>query len=203
MTSLAALTLFVLLAGPGPKDGWEVARQDDDLTVYAREKKGTGVQEMKAVGTIDAAPERVWKAVRDYSHYPKTMPYTDVSKIVAKEQGEKIIYLYSVIDAPFVDKRDYTIKLVDESQWKDGKGFFKVTWTAANDRSPKKEDDVVRVQINDGYWLIEPKDGGKKSLATYYVYTDPGGSVPRWLVNRANGSAVPDVFDCVRKAATK
>ena len=116
MTSLTALTFMVLLADPSPKDGWEVARKDDTLTVYAREKKGTGVQEMKAEGTIKAPPEKVWKAIRDYENYTKTMPYTEVSKIVAREGGDKVIWFYSVIKAPFVDKREYVIKLVDDGR---------------------------------------------------------------------------------------
>lgn len=200
MTALHALTLTILLAEPSSQQKWEVAAREDGVTVYARERKDTGVQEMKATGLINAPPEKVWKAIRDYDNYTKTMPYTEVSKIVSREQGDKVLYVYSVINAPFVDKRDYVIKLTDESKWQDGKGYLKVTWTEANDRAPKKKDDVVRVKINDGYWLLEPREEGKKTFATYYVYTDPGGSMPRWLVNKANSSAVPDVFEHVKKA---
>lgn len=201
MMTLNALALIVVLAGPSG-DGWEKAAEQKNLTVFAREKKG-GVQEMKAEGVIDAPPEKVWKALRDYENYKKTMPYTEESKVVAREGGDKVIWFYSVVNAPFVDRRDYVIKLVDESKWNNGEGFLKVSWTAGNDKAPKKPDNVVRVQINDGYWQLEPRDGGKKTFAVYYVYTDPGGSIPRWLVNKANGSAVPDVFEAVRKAATK
>lgn len=196
MMMVHALTLVVLLAEPG----WEVARDDEDLKVFAREKKG-GVQEMKAVGVINAPPERVWQAIRDYDSYVKTMPYMEVSKVLAREDGDKVTWLYSVINAPFVDRRDYVIRILDESKWQDGEGYFKVSWRAANERAPKKPDNVVRVQINDGHWLLEPIEGGKKTRATYYLFTDPGGSVPRWLVNKGNGSAVPDVFEAVRKVS--
>lgn len=199
MITLKSVALMVLLADPNA--GWEKAAEEDNLTVFAREKKN-GVQEMKAEGVIDAPPEKVWKALRDYENYKKTMPYTDVSRIVAREGGDKVIWFYSVVNAPFVDKRDYVIKLVDESKWEDGKGFLKVSWTADNAKAPKKPEDVVRVNINDGYWRLEPRDGGKKTFAVYYVYTDPGGSIPRWLVNKANSSAVPDVFEAVRKVAS-
>jgi len=203
MTALHALALMILLAEPPAEQKWEIAAQEDGLTVHARERKETGVQEMKATGIIDAPPERVWKAIRDYENYTKTMPYTEVSRVLAREDGDRVVYLYSVINAPFVDKRDYVIRLVDRSKWDGGKGYLKVTWSAANEKAPKKPDDVVRVTINDGYWLLEPRDGGKKTFATYYVYTDPGGSVPRWIVNRANSSAVPDVFEAVKKAVAK
>lgn len=200
---LTALAMMVVLADAPAENKWELSLEEDNLTVYAREKKGTSVQEMKAIGTIDAPPEQVWKALRDYENYSKTMPYTEVSKVLAREGGDKVIWFYSVVNTPIVDKRDYCIKLTDESKWKDGKGYLKVTWTVANDKAPKKADDVVRVMVNDGYWLVEPVEGGKKSKATYYVFTDPGGSVPKWLVNKGNNTAVPRVFEAVRENATK
>ncbi|MGA9523522.1 MAG: START domain-containing protein [Myxococcaceae bacterium] len=201
MNALSALTLILLLAEPAEDKGWELAADRDGLKVYAREKKGTGVQEMTAKGLIDAPPEAVWKTIRDYEAYTKTMPYIRESRILEREGGDKVIYLYSIVSAPLVDWRDYVIKLVDESQWKDGQGFLKVTWSTSNDRAPKKPDGMVRVEINDGYWKLEPRENGTKTFATYYLFTDPGGSLPKWLVNRANGTAVPDVFSHVRKNA--
>jgi Polyketide cyclase / dehydrase and lipid transport len=203
MIALSALTMMVLLADPAEDKGWELAADDDGVKVHAREKKGTGVQEMTARGLIDAPPEAVWKTIRDYEAYTKTMPYIEESRIVAREGGDKVIYLYSVVNAPLVDRRDYVIKLVDESQWKDGKGYLKVRWSTSNDRAPKLPDGVVRVSINDGYWKLEPRENGTKTFATYYLYTDPGGALPKWIVNRANGTAVPDVFQHVRKNSKK
>ena len=203
MLSIGALTMVLLAADPAADEGCEVAKKTDDLTVYARERKGTKVREMRAVGVIPAPPQKVWKAIRDYDAYTETMPYTEVSRVISREGGDKVIYLYSVINAPLVDRRDYAIRLVDESKWKDGQGYLRVTWKPANDKAPEKPDNVVRVEINEGYWHLEPADGGKKTKATYYVYTDPGGSVPQWIANRANGTAVPNVFEHVRKAALK
>lgn len=200
MNLLNALPLMLLLADPDAGPAWEQAAKDDGITVYARERAGTGLREMKAVGTFDAAPEEVWKVLRDYEAYTKTMPYVDVSKIVAREGGDKVMYVYQVLGLPFIDKRDYTLKLVDESEWKDGQGFLKSTWTVSTDKGPAQRKDMVRLAVNDGFWKLEPRDGGKKTYATYYVYTDPGGAVPKWMVNTANSGAVPDVFKAIRKA---
>ncbi len=161
------------------------------------------MKEVKAIGLIDAPPQKVYEIIRDYPHYKDTMPYTSESTVVSTEDGGKTVYFYSVVDAPFVSKRDYTIKTIDESEWKDGKGFLKVSWRAAVDKGPKERDGVVRVQINDGFWLLEPRENGAKTFATYYLYTNPGGSLPTWVVNKANGSAVPDVFKAIRKVAAK
>jgi len=59
---------------------------------------------------------------------------------------------------------------------------------------------VVRINVNDGFWKLEPSDG--KTHATYYLYTDPGGAVPKFVANFANRTAVPNVFKAIRKAVT-
>ena len=61
----------------------------------------------------------------------------------------------------------------------------------------------MRVKLNNGYWHLEPRENGTKTWATYYVLTDPGGSIPKWIANRANNTAVPDVFAAVRKVITQ
>ena len=60
----------------------------------------------------------------------------------------------------------------------------------------------VRVEINEGSWLFEPLDSGKRTRVTYQLLTDPGGSVTAWVANQANKTAVPDVMRALRKAAT-
>lgn len=203
MTILQVVAVALLTADPGGT-GWEQAAKEDGITIYSREKDGTNVREMKAVGVIDAAPMEVWKAIRDYPNYKSTMPYTEVSKVLATEgekteRGHKVTYFYSVVNAPLVDKRDYIIKLTDESNWKDGKGYLKVSWVAADRKEVPEKEDLVRVKINDGVWMLEPREDGKKTYATYYVYTDPGGSIPNWIANKANSTAVPNVFKAIRE----
>ena len=48
---------------------------------------------------------------------------------------------------------------------------------------PKKNDDLIRITKADGYWSFVPKDQGV--VVTYQMHADPGGSIPKWLVNRA------------------
>jgi hypothetical protein len=206
MMILPALPLLLLLADPTEGKGWVEAAKEDGITVYSRVREDSSIGEMKAIGLMDAAPHEVWKAVRDYPNYPKTMPYTEESKVLATEGGAgpggggaKITWFYSVVNAPLVDRRDYVIKLIDESDWKDGKGYLLVRWSASDEKAPPLKEDVVRVKVNEGMWKLEPRDGGKKTFATYWVYTDPGGSLPKWIANKANNTAVPNVFAAIKK----
>ncbi len=198
MNVLFALPLLLLTAD---EPRWKLAAEPEGVKVYSRDRDGD-VKEMKAIGLIDASPQEVWKIIRDYENYPKAMPYTELAKVVATEGDGKVIWFYSVINAPLVDRRDYVIKLTDESDWKEGKGQLKVSWTAWNEKGDKQvaeKENMVRVKLNDGSWTLEPREDGKKTFATYYVYTDPGGSLPKFIVNKANGTAVPEVFNAIKK----
>jgi len=55
------------------------------------------------------------------------------------------------------------------------------------------------VKINDGSWTLEPIDDGARTRATYLLYTDPGGSLPTFLINKANSSTIPDIYEALRK----
>jgi hypothetical protein len=205
MNALLALPMLFLAADQEPS--WSLANEDNGIKIYRRQKEGETVAQMKAMGLMDASPQEVWKAIRDYPNYPKTMPYTEDSKVLASENGDKTIWFYSVVNAPLVDRRDYVIKILDESDWKDGAGFLKVSWTSSTstdkDKIVPEREGYVRLKINDGYWLLEPREGGKKTFATYYVYTDPGGSIPKFIANKANSTAVPNVFAAIRKVVAE
>src|SRR5207248_1626668 len=59
----------------------------------------------------------------------------------------------------------------------------------------------VRLKVNTGSWTFEPLGSGKRSLAIYQLLTDPGGSIPKFMANRANTTALPELFARVRKRA--
>lgn len=205
MMTLPVLLPLMLLTAEEPK--WKLDAESDQVKVYARAHDGSAVREMKAEGLIDAPPEVVWKVVRDYDSYTKVMPYVVEAKILSRTEGDKLMLVYNRLETPLVASRDYIIAIRDESDWKDGKGYFKSAWTCADKEAdaqlPEKKD-VVRVRINDGYWQLEPRDDGKKTFATYYLYTAAGGSIPIFAINAANGMAVPRVFQSIRKnAATR
>jgi hypothetical protein len=196
----SVLALSVAAAAPSG-DGWEVAARNERVTVYARQRPDTGLQEMQAEGLFDAPPAEVWRALRDYDHHPQTMPYVEVARVLHREPGDKVWYVYNVLNLPLVSRRDYVLRVVDESAWKDGQGYFKITWRTANGRAPGKPGKAVRIEVNDGFWLLQPAEGGTSTRAVYYIHTDPGGALPKWILNRANGTAIPDVWEAVRRAA--
>jgi hypothetical protein len=168
------------------------------LAVYTREQPGAEVKEVKAVGQVDASPEKVFQVVTDYEHQVGNMPYVQDQAVFSRTDQQ--VETWAVADFPMVSRRDWVIKVKLEKNLSGG--AHRASWecTAVSD-VPPPEDDVIRLKVNSGSWTLAPIDGGKRTLATYQLLTDPGGSIPKFIANKANTTALPELFARVRKRA--
>ena len=170
------------------------------FAVYTREKEGVDVKEVKAVGQIDASPEKVFSIVSDYEHQVGNMPY--IEKVQVFKRTDADVTFWAQADFPMVSKRDWVIKSKLDKNLPGG--IWRTSWSPAEvPEAPKPEDGVVRLKVNTGSWTLEPLDGGKRTLATYQLLTDPGGSIPTFIANKANTTALPKLFEQVRSRAEK
>lgn len=205
---LVALSLFVVVpavvavvgqAGKGDQgkdEGWKEVSNEDGVRVWVKEVPGEP-SIVRAAGKIDAPPERVLAVLADVAAYKETMPHTEVSELIKREGND--IWLYSVINPPLGSRRDYAVKI---TLWQGKDGVLGTRWVPANEVAPPPKDGVVRVERNEGSWTLTPLDGGMRTGAIYILQVDPGGSVPKWIIEKTNRSSVPDAFKAVRKAAT-
>lgn len=200
MLSALALAALVAATSGAEEARWEVKAKTKGVVVHSRARQGSDIKELKTVGEIDSPPQAVFRVLTDLVNYTKTMPYTEKSEVLGTEEagGKKAWIFYSLINAPLASRRDYTIRIEDQSDWKDGQGFLKTYWNIS-DKGPAPKDGVVRVKVNEGSWTLEPLEGGQRTRATYLLFTDPGGSLPTWIANKANSSALPDIFEGLRK----
>ncbi|MCA1829116.1 MAG: hypothetical protein LC689_19505 [Myxococcales bacterium] len=207
---MRALLLLVLLAAADR--AWEQKEFDcerpkscDDgrcceygLAVFTREKAGVDVKEVKAVGQVDAPPSRVFEVVTDYEHQVGNMPYVQDQAVFSRT--EKDVTFWAIADFPLVSRRDWIVKSRLEKDLPGG--AYRAAWEPTHvEGAPAPEDGVIRLRVNSGSWTMEPIDGGKRTLATYQLLTDPGGSIPTFVANKANTKALPELFARVRKRA--
>lgn len=179
--------------------GWSVAAKADGIVIYNRARPGSDLKEVLAVGSFDASPEHVHRVLDDNAHYRDFMPYTKESRVL-KREGDTV-WSYERIAAPLVAERDYTVKITHEREARaDGSAVLTHHFVQSNADGPGPTEGVVRVTVLEGHWQLEPLDGGKRTRATYWVYTSPSGSVPTFLVNAANNNAVPALFEAVAGA---
>lgn len=206
MRHLLALALAAVLAAPAaraldvksPGPDWTEANRTDDLVIFTKDvEKG---RKLVAVSEIDAAPEVIFKVVGDFDNYADFMPYVKESRVLSRK-GDRELTAYTLLELPLVSERDYALLVSFTKGTPENGGVFKTEWTAKPQAQPEREG-VVRVVLNDGSWTLEPLDGGKRTRVTYTLLTHPGGSIPNWIANKSNTTAIPDLFAAIRKRST-
>ena len=202
------LAVFLLIVAPTAIAGaaeWSTVHQTEDLTIQARDHPDSPVKELRAEGRIDATPAAVWAVIADLERYPDFMPYVKTSQVLAREPGGvTIVYQrlsFGGLRLLGVSDRDYAIRIVDDvATTSDGRPMLRRVWNITDAPAPASDPSVVRLAVNRGSWQLSPA-GDDATIAVYCLFTDPGGALPAWIVNRANQSGIPDVFQAVRATA--
>jgi uncharacterized membrane protein len=191
MLLLLSTLLFV-----HPSDGWQDAGEHDGVEMWMRDVQGSNVREIKAQTLVDLPVERVWPVLEDVEKYPEFMPYMVEVKVLERPAPD-VATVYQCIAPPVVEKRDSVVEVtrhVDERM-----GIYRTEWHSV-DKGPAPRHDIVRVSGVRGQWLLE-RIGNRHTRLTYTMFTEPGGSVPGWIVNRANKRSAPKLLLAVTKRA--
>ena len=183
------------LTNPGVKNPnpWVKVNEQKDLVIWNRDVPGSSVRELRAEAYVDFPVDKVWEVIDDIEKYTEFMPYIEQIKVV--ERAPDKVVAYHRFDAPLVAERDYTLTILSEMDVE--KKIYRRTWSATNDKGPKSVSGIVRVDICDGSWMLTA-DGPNRTRLVYFLHTNPGGSVPMWIANKANSVSLPDLFTAIR-----
>jgi hypothetical protein len=191
--SLCIVFFSLLVTGLVHGEQWKEVSNIPGLTVYARHRSGSGVEELRAIGDLDAPVAKVQSIVAEIPKYHEFMPFTRESRALSSDD----LPYYMLLDPPIIGERDYTIRVHRESRKaEDGATAYYSCWELANAEGPPSRPGVRRVNINEGTWLLEPV--GNRTRATYTVYTD-GGGIPPFIANIANKQGIGQLFEALRE----
>jgi hypothetical protein len=200
---LAARTLFfvvimVLFQPPGFSAAPWIQRDvtDDGITVYSRESGHENLREFFAECRINNSAYKVFLSAMSRETYNELNKYLVEYKIM-KTADPSLWYSYQRVSFPVIKDRDYTLRL--KSKVNPLSGEHAISWVIDNDQGPPPQNDVVRVTLSKGAVTMTPEKDGEHCLLTYQIMFDPGGAVPKWLVNYANKRALPDIIRVIRK----
>ena len=184
-----------LAAEPEATPGeWKFISNKDGVALYRRQRAITN--ESKAIGEIAASTELVHAVIDDVDSYTSFMPYTAECRVL-KREGDMIIG-YQRISAPMTSDRDYTLRVRTTSKKVEGGTSYFTHWEADNAAGPPEKRGVIRVNLCDGSWLLEPV-GPNTTRATYLVYTDSGGMIPKFIKESGSQIGIRKLFAAIRK----
>lgn len=157
---------------------WELVKDEDGIKVYLRTVPGSKIKEFKGVTNINSSLDSILAVLDDTEACPKWIHNCkDPAKLSEISFNEG--YIYQVIDFPFpVKDRDIILHSV-MTQKADTK---QVTIQLNAVPGYISETKNVRIKKSDGFYLLKPLPGGTIEV-TWQHHTEPGGRIPKWLVN--------------------
>jgi hypothetical protein len=180
---------------------WVQINSNQNLTVYAKDRPGSSIKELRAVGLVDAPSWVILNVLDEVADYPDFMPYTTKAQLIERIAHGAVIYFRW--DPPLIGARDVTVAVTHSSTKRaDGKTSYQLQWEPINTVGPAPSPGVIRITLDEGSWKLEPTEDGKKTTVIYDLFTDGGGGLPAFVINMANKQSVNDLFQAIRKQVT-
>ena len=170
-----ALLSLALLAGGGEGE-FKVVDTVDGVEVASRPVSGSRFVELRFRLTTEKTIESLCDAAFGDG---KLDPNEDVKgrKILEVKPDERVSY--DEVSAPLISDRDYVVRI---KRYRAAGGVCGTEYEAANDKAPALREGWIRIEKLWGGWRFEPAADGKSTQVTYVNFTDPGGSLPTWVV---------------------
>ena len=176
---ITILLLAAQLLSAQTADGWTLKNDKDGIKVYY--KKTTDVHEVKLVTSIQTSLSGIIQLFSEVDNYPQ-WGYKVVESKLLKKVSDHEMYYHTKLDFPWpVDDRDVVMHTKLEQDPKTKAVYSHSTSVATYIPAVK---DYVRIVTSTTKWTLIPGPGGWVYVE-YYLYSNPGGNIPEWLVNMA------------------
>lgn len=176
---------------------WEKKREKTGIVVEIRDAPGHDLKESRSTVQFVADLERVMDVIFDYARYGEWAPRHVEAREVARP-ADNVIVSYTISDSPWpVTDRDIVVR---NTITRRADGSVRIDMKAIPGMVPER-DDLVRMSLFEGHYLLEPKPGGQVKV-TYQALLDPAGSIPNWMVNMAVVDTPYDVLFNLRRQVT-
>ncbi|KAG1682789.1 tRNA 2-selenouridine synthase [Nymphon striatum] len=173
------ISLSFVLATPVNANGWELSKNEEGIKVFVRDIKNSPLKSFRGEMLIKGRLTPLVAVLEDSNSYVRWMHQTKSSKRL-KQINQTSSYIYVVTDMPWpvMDRDSVTLaKLSQNSQNKQ----VTINMKSAHDYIPAKSGHF-RITDMQGKWIITPQGNGMCKVI-YEMRVDPGGNLPKWLVN--------------------
>jgi hypothetical protein len=191
-----AVCANLIAAEPEKSTDWTSISNKDNVAIYRRPRSGPGHNESKVIGEIPAPIAIVRAVIEDVESYTQFMPYTVECRVLKREADS--VLTYQRISAPVVSDRDYTLRIRTATKMTEAGTSYFIRWETENSLGPAPPRGVVRVNLCEGSWLLEPL-GPNNTRATYTILTDSGGILPAFIKDTGSQIGFRKIFAAIRK----
>jgi hypothetical protein len=176
------LAILLLAGGVAAADeGWSTYGTRDGVTYEKRGVPGSKYNEYRA--TVDVQTSLAETARVVWSCITESVPPTVKKRTVLSRSDDELV-IYDQVRTPVVSDRDVTIRIRRNTR----AGEIEIRFDSANDVGPPPQSGFVRLPVVRGHWLLVQSASGTR--VRYECYSEPGGSIPAFLVRGAQQSEV-------------
>jgi len=176
------------------QNAWKLNTDKEGIKVYTSEFAGSNVKAIKVECEMDASATQLVALLMDVNTSADWVYRTKSCKLI-KQVSPSELYYYSEVNMPWpVSNRDFVAHLV-VSQNPVTK-TVEIDGPAVPGMVPEKKG-VVRIDHSMGKWTIIPIDPDHIRVE-YTLHTEPGGSLPAWMVNMFAAEGPMQVFKAIK-----
>lgn len=203
-TSATGFVLFLfILSSPlnlyGQKD-WKLIKTEDDIQLWIKNLEGSDLKQFKLQTTFKKELKSVYLLIRDVENMHLWYDKVQSVKLLKKISDNEAIYMLGY-DLPFpFEDRISTVKGSMKFDEKGGKIFVNTDYFQTELPEDKKHMSLI-TKIKSSWEISEGKKG--EILITHAGYMDPGGNVPKWLVNEGLTSGPLKTIKSMKKILDK
>lgn len=180
------------------QEGWELKKNEDDIQVFIRDNDSVKLKEYQAITKVSVSKNKVLSTLLKADNIKEWNYKTSESYLIRKE-GDSIFYIYMYNDLPWpILNRDSISKL---TVIQENETVTRIKIEAVNETMVEEKNNVIRMKIFEGFWLIEEFDDYVK--ITQQMYAKPEGSIPNFIINSTLVSAPFNTFLKLREVLSK
>ena len=199
--ALTLAGLAVVPAATADTIRWEPITKDDGIQVWQRKIPGQSLVEFRGKGEVQENFKRILAVLADSSRKTEWMESCVGARLIRMvKPGHNILYNRTGSSFPLIADRDVVLES-NVDIWSDKRRITIDVWSVTDAAQPPI-DGVVRMPDLRASWVLEAL-GPKRTVVTYTVRADPGGSIPHWLMNLVAKKMPLKTIQGLRKQVTK
>ena len=174
-----SILLLACVAGVQAQKNWTLKLDKENIKVYTKTQENSNLKAIRVGCELNTTLTRLTAVVLDASAGAEWVYSTKSSTLLKQISPSELIY-HSEVSLPWpFSNRDFVAHLIARQD--PATKIVTIDGPVDPHYIPEKKG-IVRVEKSFGKWIISPRAPNLVHLE-YTLETDPGGSIPAWLVN--------------------
>lgn len=182
------------------KTGWVNDGEENGFSLSKKLIKNKDLYALRVQKKVGFSPDIIQEILIDVNNYDQFLSKSDNIKSYELNRSNKWVDAYQFIEnnIPFLDNREYCFRIskegLDDSDkislvhwYLLEKNYYDTSHLVKNNKS-------IYLNYGAGLWLAEEQID-QSVMISYIIYIDPGGSIPDFLIDKANRVSLVNILE--------